>query len=100
VKQELEGPTLHDIPGAVRDTMRSLHLQEKVKPGQTVAITSGSRGVANIGRITRAVVDELKTLGLQPFVCPTMGSHGEATAEGSSRSWRTTGSPRPPWDAP
>ncbi|HEX7513006.1 MAG TPA: lactate racemase domain-containing protein, partial [Candidatus Methylomirabilis sp.] len=82
VKQELEGPTLHDIPGAVRDTMRSLHLQEKVKPGQTVAITSGSRGVANIGRITRAVVDELKTLGLQPFVCPTMGSHGEATAEG------------------
>ena len=82
VKQELEGPTLHDIPGAVRDTMRSLHLQEKVKPGQTVAITSGSRGVANIDRITRAVVDELKALGLQPFVCPTMGSHGEATAEG------------------
>ena len=82
VKQELEGPALHDIPGAVRDTMRSLHLQEKVKPGQTVAITSGSRGVANIDRITRAVVDELKTLGLQPFVCPTMGSHGEATAEG------------------
>ena len=82
VKQELEGPTLHDIPGAVRDTMRGLHLQEKVKPGQTVAITSGSRGVANIDRITRAVVDELKALGLQPFVCPTMGSHGEATAEG------------------
>ncbi len=82
VKQELEGPALHDIPGAVRDTMRSLHLQEKVKPGQTVAITSGSRGVANIDRITRAVVDELKTLGLLPFVCPTMGSHGEATAEG------------------
>ena len=82
VKQELEGPTLHDIPGAVRDTMRSLHLQEKVKPGQTVAITSGSRGVANIDRITRVVVDELKALGLQPFVCPTMGSHGEATAEG------------------
>jgi len=82
VKQELEGPTLHDIPGAVRETMRSLHLQEKVKPGQTVAITSGSRGVANIDRITRVVVDELKALGLQPFVCPTMGSHGEATAEG------------------
>jgi hypothetical protein len=82
VKQELEGPMLADIPGAVRDTMRSLHLQGRVKPGQTVAITSGSRGVANIDRITKAVVDELKTLGLQPFICPTMGSHGEATAEG------------------
>jgi hypothetical protein len=82
VKQELEGPMLADIPGAVRETMRSLRLQDRVKPGQTVAITSGSRGVANIDRITKAVVDELKTLGLQPFICPTMGSHGEATAEG------------------
>jgi hypothetical protein len=82
VKQELEGPMLADIPGAVRETMRSLRLQERVKSGQTVAITSGSRGVANIDRITKAVVDELKTLGLKPFICPTMGSHGEATAEG------------------
>jgi hypothetical protein len=71
-----------DIPGAVRETVRSLNLANRVKPGQTVAITSGSRGVANIDRITKAVVDELKTLGLKPFICPTMGSHGEATAEG------------------
>ena len=82
VKQELQGPMLADIPAAVRETMRSLKLVDRVKPGQTVAITSGSRGVANIDRITKAVVDELKTLGLKPFICPTMGSHGEATAEG------------------
>ena len=85
VKQELEGPALADIPGAVRETMRSLRLQERVKPGQTVAITSGSRGVANIDRITKAAVDELKGLGLKPFICPTMGSHGEATAEGQKK---------------
>ena len=82
VKQELLGPMLADIPAAVRETMRSLKLTDRVKPGQSVAITSGSRGVANIDRITKAVVDELKTLGLKPFICPTMGSHGEATAEG------------------
>ncbi len=82
VKQELEGPTLADIPGSTRESIRRLRLQERVKPGQTVAITSGSRGVANIDRITKAVVDELKALGLKPFICPTMGSHGEATAEG------------------
>lgn len=82
VKQELQGPMLADIPGAVRETMRSLKLTDRVKPGQSVAVTSGSRGVANIDRITKAVVDELKTLGLKPFICPTMGSHGEATAEG------------------
>ncbi len=82
VKQELQGPMLADIPAAVRETMRGLQLADRVKPGQSVALTSGSRGVANIDRITKAVVDELKTLGLKPFICPTMGSHGEATAEG------------------
>ncbi len=82
VKQRFEGPSLPDIPGAVRETMRPLHLQDKVKPGQTVAVTAGSRGIANIDRITRAVVDELKALGLQPFIVPTMGSHGGATPEG------------------
>ena len=85
VKQRFEGPTLHNIPSAVRETIAGLHLADKVKAGQTVAITAGSRGIANIDRITRAVVDELKALGLKPFVVPTMGSHGEATAEGQRR---------------
>jgi hypothetical protein len=82
MKQTLEGPRVMDISGAVRDTMRSLCLQEKAKSGQTVAITAGSRGIAHIDRVTRAVVDELKRLGLQPFIVPAMGSHGGATAEG------------------
>ncbi|HSC70554.1 MAG TPA: hypothetical protein VLH58_04325 [Candidatus Methylomirabilis sp.] len=85
VKQRFEGPSLHDIPGSVRDSMRGLHLQDKVKPGQTVAVTAGSRGIANIDRITRAVMDELKALRLQPFIVPTMGSHGGATAEGQRK---------------
>jgi len=85
VKQRFEGPTVHDIPGAVRETMRTLNLKDRVKPGQTVAITAGSRGIANIATITRTVVDELKVLGLKPFIVPTMGSHGEATAEGQKR---------------
>ncbi len=38
VKQELEGPMLADVPRAVRDTIRGLGLQGKVKAGQTVAI--------------------------------------------------------------
>jgi hypothetical protein len=82
LKQRLEGPTLRDIPTAVRESLRSLHLQDRVKPRETVAITSGSRGIANIDRITRAVVDGVKSLGLTPFIVPAMGSHGGATAEG------------------
>jgi hypothetical protein len=82
LKQELEGPRVADVSGAVRDAMHSLCLREKVKPGQAVAITAGSRGIANIDVITRAVTDELKSLGLRPFIVPAMGSHGGATAQG------------------
>lgn len=85
VKQQLEGPTLPDVPAAVRATLRTLGLRDRVRPGQTVAITAGSRGIANIDRITRAVVDELQALGLAPFIVPTMGSHGGATAEGQRK---------------
>jgi hypothetical protein len=85
IKQWFEGPSVRDIPSAIRETIRALHLQDKVKPGQTVAVTAGSRGIANIDRITRAVVDELKALRLQPFIVPTMGSHGGATAEGQRK---------------
>ena len=46
--------TAWEHPGAVHDTMRSLGVQELVKPGQTVAVTAGSRGIANIAGITRA----------------------------------------------
>jgi len=63
-----------DIPGAVHDTMRSLCLSERAKPEQTVAVTAGSRGIANIDGITRAVVDELKSLRLQPFIVPPWGA--------------------------
>ena len=84
LKQRLEGPTLADIPAAVRESIRRLGLQERVKPRETVAITSGSRGIANIDRITRAVVDEVKSLGLTPFIVPAMGSHGGATADGQA----------------
>ncbi len=85
VKQQFEGPSLRDIPAAIRETMLGLHLGDQVKPGQTVAITAGSRGIANIDRITRAVVEEVKALGLSPFIVPTMGSHGGATAEGQRK---------------
>jgi hypothetical protein len=85
LKQQLEGPTLANIPTVVRESVRALRLGDRVKPGQTVAVTSGSRGVANIAVITRAVVDELKAAALVPFIVPAMGSHGEATAEGQQK---------------
>ena len=55
---------------------------DRVQPGETVAITAGSRGVANIQAILQAAAAFFQRLGLQPFLFPAMGSHGGGTAEG------------------
>src|SRR5436309_4485388 len=80
VKQEFQGPTLHEVPAAVRETLARAALP--IRPGQTVALTVGSRGIVNIDAIARAAVDSLTALGARPFIIPAMGSHGGGTAEG------------------
>lgn len=69
-----------DIPGLVRKELEPM--RARIRPGMSVAITCGSRGVCNIAIITRAIVDFVKDCGGKPFVFPAMGSHGGATAEG------------------
>ena len=82
VKQHFDSPTLEDIPGGVCSEIAKLDLHSKVKAGDSVAVTVGSRGIANIALITRTIIEELKALGTKPFVVPAMGSHGGGTAEG------------------
>lgn len=82
VRQHFDRPLVEDIPAAVNATLGKLHLSRKIKAGQTVALTAGSRGIANIPIILRAVADHLKSLGAKPFVVPAMGSHGGGTTEG------------------
>ncbi len=82
IHQHFDAPTLEDIPGAVRQQVASLELSGKVKKGESVAISVGSRGIANIALITKSLVKELKAIGLEPFLVPAMGSHGGGTAEG------------------
>jgi hypothetical protein len=82
VRQTFERPQVVDIPGEVASQLASLSLQKSVKPGQAVAITAGSRGIANIQLVIKAIVDHFKDLGAKPFIVPAMGSHGGGTAEG------------------
>ena len=53
-----------------------------IRPGMSVAITGGSRGISNIALITKSIVDYVKSKGANPFVFAAMGSHGGATAQG------------------
>ena len=83
-EQVFENPTI--VPEAIPDTiLEQLHrggYDALVKPGMSVAIPCGSRGIHNIAIIIKTVVDFCKSRGAQPFVFPAMGSHGGATAEG------------------
>jgi len=82
IRQTFERPVIRDIPAAVRATLERLNLGRTIKPGQTVALSAGSRGIANIPVVLRATADFLKDLGARPFLFPAMGSHGGGTAEG------------------
>jgi hypothetical protein len=73
---------VEDVAGAVTGALEALDLGRTVRPGQTVALTAGSRGIANIPAVLRATADFLKRLGARPFLVPAMGSHGGGTAEG------------------
>jgi hypothetical protein len=85
IRQEFERPRVDDIALAVRQELEKLNLGARIKPDQSVALTAGSRGIANIPVILRAVVQFLKQLGARPFLVPAMGSHAGGIAEGQRR---------------
>ena len=82
VKQHFPDEYLSDVSGSVKKSLIESGITNIVKPGQRIAISSGSRGISNIQTITRTVVDSVKEIGGKPFILPAMGSHGGATADG------------------
>lgn len=82
VEQRFDAPQVPDVTAAARAALESSGLLSQMKAGETVAIGAGSRGIANLPEIVRAVADRLKEAGLKPYVVPAMGSHGGATADG------------------
>jgi hypothetical protein len=82
VRQPFDTTRLEDVPGAIQTGLARIGLAARVAPGARVAITAGSRGINNLVGMTRTVVDQVKGMGGQPFIVPSMGSHGGATDEG------------------
>ncbi|MCS6850295.1 MAG: nickel-dependent lactate racemase [Gemmataceae bacterium] len=85
IRQTFERPLVEDVAREVQERLERIDLAGRIRPGQTVALTAGSRGIANITIVLKAVVDHLKKLGAKPFLVPAMGSHGGATAEGQRK---------------
>lgn len=82
VRHEMDRGHIDDIEGAVAQAMQREGTLDRIKPGDSVCITAGSRDVANIARVIRAICDQVKSVGAHPFIIPAMGSHAGAKAEG------------------
>jgi Domain of unknown function (DUF362) len=80
IRQRFDAPRVDDVAAATRHALEPL--RERIRPGMAVAITAGSRGIADKPAVVRAAGEWLRSLGAEPFVVPAMGSHGGATAEG------------------
>jgi len=85
VRQKFPNRHITDIQGEIEGLFRRDGKMKRIRAGSRIAVAVGSRGIHAIDRITRTIVQEMKRLGARPFIVPSMGSHGGATAEGQRK---------------
>lgn len=69
----------------MRDALRPVGL-----PSGSVAVGVGSRGVAGIGEVVKALVNALKQAGAEPFVVPAMEATGPLPPRDRYGCWSTS----------
>jgi hypothetical protein len=82
LEQDFKPAAPLDLPSCAREKLERTGLLDAVKPGQTVLITAGSRGVGCMVEVLAAVAAAVRDKGGRPLILPAMGSHGGGTAEG------------------
>lgn len=85
VEVTFESARVENIAATISEQFKNPQVSNKITSGMTIAIGCGSRGVANVAEVAKAVVSEIKALGGKPFIFPAMASHGAATAEGQKQ---------------
>jgi Lactate racemase N-terminal domain len=82
LRQTKPQPKVADVYAEARAVWKNSSLAQRIKPGMSIAVGCGSRGIKNHGVLAKATVDALLELGAKPFVVAAMGSHGGATPDG------------------
>jgi hypothetical protein len=91
IRQKINAPRVENIERRVNELLDQFEIQRKVKRGERIALTAGSRGIKDKPRVLRTIVERLKELGASPYIVPCMGSHGGATAEGQTEVLQSYG---------
>jgi hypothetical protein len=99
VRQVFERPKVLDVPAETASEFARLGLGKRVS-GKRVGITVGSRGIADILPILRALVGLVRANGGEPILLAAMGSHGGGTEEGQLAVLRSLGITSSALDAP
>lgn len=73
---------LDDPVGTLKNQLLPALNAAGIKPGQTVALGVGSRGIADISDLIACICNCLGQMGAHPWIIPAMGSHGSATEKG------------------
>jgi hypothetical protein len=83
-RQSFPDRRLGDVRSEAYQQLERADFAARLRPGATVAIGVGSRGITDISTIVVGAVEYWRARGMSPFVFPAMGSHGAATAEGQA----------------
>jgi hypothetical protein len=82
LRQKANPPRLENVEEELSRQLREFELSKKVRRGDQVGITAGSRGIKDNPKVIKTLVGHLKEIGARPFIVPCMGSHGGGTAGG------------------
>jgi hypothetical protein len=84
VSQRFPRPRVKNVRAVVREQLQRPGCLDAVRPGMRIGVCAGSRGIANLPLLLAELVGALRDKGAEPFIVPSMGSHGGATAEGQT----------------
>lgn len=82
ITHQYEHSPIQDVYQATKAALIASGILTALPARSRIAVAVGSRGVANIQTIAKAVVDTFLQFDLDPFITPAMGSHGGGTTQG------------------
>src|SRR5947209_1949694 len=84
IEQSFPERAIRNIRGPILKELSNCAFAASLSKAARIPVGVGSRGIANISTITKALIEWWKAQGASPFIIPVMGSHGAATAEGQA----------------
>jgi hypothetical protein len=81
VIQNFDDQKVSNVYDATVLELENEKIAKSIKPGSSVAVLVGSRGISDLKHAVKATIDKLISWDAHPFIVPSMGSHGGGIAE-------------------